>query len=113
MITEPTTTPTTRGTLKISEPHPAAYYAKDWIEGYILGDFKDYCMTKESLASCAIENNRTAEIVLETLQRLEKKENVSDRYLLGAAWLLRDIRDEREAMKQSATDTIPATTLSQ
>jgi len=71
-----------RGTLKPGEPHPAVEYAREYLFG------KDLVGWIEPLASCAIEGNRLAEICLETLQRLLKKEPVSDRYLMGLAWMI-------------------------
>ena len=47
----------------------------------------------ESMASCAIEGNRAAEICLSTYNRLEKGEPVSDRYILGPAWFIRELRE--------------------
>jgi hypothetical protein len=51
---------------------------------------------QESLASCALEGNRLAEICGETLRRLLAHEPVSDRYLLGLAWYVRDYMDDKE-----------------
>ena len=49
---------------------------------------------KESLASTAIEGNRLAEICLGTIERLEKGQPVSDRYLLGLCWFLKQGEEE-------------------
>ena len=74
-----------RGTLKDGEPHPASFSALQFIKAL---DFKELCQWQESLSSCAIEGNRTAEVCSETLRRLLEKEPVSDRYLLGLAWMI-------------------------
>jgi hypothetical protein len=37
----------------------------------------------EALSSCAIENNRLAEVCAETLRRILHNELVSDRYVMG------------------------------
>mgnify|MGYP000275815929 CR=1 FL=1 len=78
-----------RTELKEGEPHPAAYSAKAWLSDY-LSTGTNAPILKESLASCAIENNRLAEICSETLDRLLTGKPVSDRYLLGLAWFVRN-----------------------
>jgi hypothetical protein len=50
-------------------------------------------MYLESYSSCAIEGNRLAEICAETLDRLIHGQPVSDRYILGLAWNLRDMEE--------------------
>ena len=76
-----------RGTLKEGEPHPAATDALAFIGGLSRGSL---AMWQESFSSCAIEGNRLAEVCSETLRRLRSGEPVSDRYLLGLAWCLRE-----------------------
>ena len=81
-------------TLSPGEPHPSAGRAMQWInESYSL---LDLMKVRESLASTAIEGNRLAEICVETLRRLLDGESVSDRYLLGLAWLLRELHDDEK-----------------
>ena len=75
------------------EPHPIAYEAQRWVARY-LGDIKNLCLAKESLASAALSGNRSAEIMLSTINRLLNSEPVSDRYLLGLAWFLRGLKDD-------------------
>ena len=83
-----------RGTLKEGEAHPMAEYAFNWIiKSY---DFEKLLTVREALASCAIENNRLAEVCLSTLNRILNREPVSDRYLLGLAWYLRGLPDAPE-----------------
>ena len=77
------------GTLALTEPHPGARIALDFIRTFTLPEL---FLHQEALASCAIEGNRTAEICLETLRRLLYKEPVSDRYLMGLAWYLWSVR---------------------
>lgn len=48
----------------------------------------------ESFASCGIENNRLAEVCGETLRRVLAQEPVSDRYLLGLVWTIRQMEEE-------------------
>jgi hypothetical protein len=72
------------GTLKIGEYHPCADIAMQYLRD------KNLFIHLESLSSCAIEGNRTAEICLGTLNRLLNKEPVSDRYLMGLALFLLD-----------------------
>ena len=74
-------------TLQPGETHPMAYVAL----GFIMSKLENplFQSRREALASCAMSNNRIAKICLETLRRIENKEAVSDRYLLGLAWFLR------------------------
>ena len=76
------------GTLKLGEPHPAAFKAKDWISTIPSDKLFTYL---ESFASLALSGNRLAEICCETLNRLMAGKPVSDRYVLGLAWALRDL----------------------
>lgn len=81
------------GTLEENEHHPAADHALDWIRRNY--NIDDMLVAQEAFASCSIENNRLAEICLETLNRVMSGEPVSDRYLLGLAWELRNIKETR------------------
>lgn len=80
-----------RGTLKPTEPHPAAFMARQYIRTI---PWQELLLKKEALASCAIEGNRLAEVCLSTLNRLLNGHPVSDRYLLGLAWFLREGESE-------------------
>ena len=75
------------GQLNPGEAHPAAYDARRWLAEQ---DPAELLMWSEAFASCAIEGNRLAEVCGETLRRLLNGEPVSDRYLLGLAWNIRD-----------------------
>jgi len=86
----------TRGELKEGEPHPMAQdaltYVKTWIHK---GGMKEVAMLRESFASCAIEGNRVGEICGETFDRIMTGQPVSDRYLLGLAWFLRNMEEQK------------------
>lgn len=75
----------TRGELKLGEPHPAAYDAQKFIASLGASEISTWL---ESFASCAIEDNRLAEVCCETLNRLLHSEPVSDRYILGLAFTI-------------------------
>lgn len=75
-----------RGQLKPDEPHPAAYEAQAWIASQSPEDIYQW---REAFASCAIEGNRIGAVCAETLNRLLASQPVSDRYLLGLAWVMR------------------------
>ena len=77
----------TEATLKAGEFHPMAPSAMAYVKANIT------MIDVESMASCAIEGNRNAEICLSTYNRLEKGEPVSDRYILGLAWLIKELRE--------------------
>lgn len=77
-----------RGTLRRIEPHPAIFSAWRY---YAALSMKNLSLLQEAFASCAIENNRLAEICTETLRRLLTGQPVSDRYFLGLVWTVREI----------------------
>lgn len=79
---------TERGTLLEGEPHPSAKYA---MEKVILRGYEENVKLLGALSSCAIEGNRTAEIVCETLRRVLSNEPVSDRYILGLFDFITDL----------------------
>ena len=82
------------GTLKETEPHPAAENARQWLLRYVRRhEAHEMHMLQESFASNAIEGNRLAEICSETLRRLLAGEPVSDRYLLGLVWTIRNMEE--------------------
>ena len=85
--------PEDRSTLRFDEPHPMSFRALEYLSAMPID--KLY-LHLESLSSCAIEGNRMAEVCAGTLKRLLHKEPVSDRYLLGLAWAIRDLEEERE-----------------
>lgn len=68
--------------LKEGEFHPAAHIAMTYVQDHLTP------MAREAIASTALSGNRLAELAYSTLERLDKKEPVSDRYLMGLAWLL-------------------------
>ncbi len=74
-----------RGTLAVGEPHPMAKSALEFVLSH---SFSDLMMWMESFSSCAIESNRVGEICSETLRRVLDHEPVSDRYILGLAWMM-------------------------
>lgn len=81
------------GTLKIGEVHPMAHNAMAYINNRTL--HPAFWQAMEAIASTALSGNRSSEIVFETLRRIRDGEPVSDRYLLGAAWFLKEL-DEHE-----------------
>lgn len=80
----------TKGTLEESEYHPAAESAMRYLNK--LGMLKLFSY-QEAFASSAISGNRLAEICSETLDRILNKDKVSDRYLLGLAWTIREMEE--------------------
>lgn len=76
----------TQGTLNEGEFHPAAHIAMEYVKESLL-KYSPFTL-QEALASTAIEGNRLAEVASETLHRLLAKEPISDRYLMGLAWML-------------------------
>lgn len=86
--------------LKIGEYHPAAADAMRWFNEWKTKSITRYIQTREAIASTALSGNRLSQICNGTLDRLEKGESVSDRYLLGLCWILRDIElGKKEVLK--------------
>ena len=71
--------------------HPAADSAMKWYKEWRL-DIKRYAMMKEAFASTALADNVLSDVCLETMNKLEEGEPVSDRYLLGLCWTLRGMK---------------------
>ena len=91
-----------RAEIPAGEYHPAADSAMAWLKGYMVQHPADYLMHKEALASTALSGNRLAEICCGTIDRLAKGEPVSDRYLLGLAWTIRELANHDE-MQETAS----------
>ena len=81
-------------TLQIGEPHPAARDAMRWFNGWRMANTLRYMMAREAIASTALSGNSLAQVCDGTLDRLEKGEPVSDRYILGLAWFLKEMLAE-------------------
>ena len=88
-----------RGHLGSKEAHPAATSAIKYLNS--LGMAQLY-MHLETFSSCGIEGNKLGEICACTLNRLLNNEPVSDRYLLGLAWTIKDIEEENMTKETSA-----------
>lgn len=74
-----------RTTLAPNEPHPAALEALRFVSSQPLSTQTRWL---GALASCAVGQNRLAEICHETLRRVMGQEPVSDRYILGLAYTM-------------------------
>ena len=81
----------TSGTLKPTEYHPAADSAKAYIAGLSPDQLNVW---QEAFASTALAGSRLAQVCSETLNRLLTGQPVSDRYLLGVAFII--LRGEGE-----------------
>lgn len=78
------------GELDYGEPHPMAYEALQYIKS--IGMFQMAAIL-EGMASCTISGNRAAEVCHETLRRIFAGEPVSDRYVLGLAWMVKSMTE--------------------
>lgn len=76
--------------LKPGEAHPAAYSARKWIAEQ---DMAWLCSALGAFSSTALSGNRTSELCAETLDRLLRGDTVSDRYVLGLAWTLKELKE--------------------
>lgn len=81
-----------KDTLETGKPHPAAKYAQQWIASQDIHKLHSWL---EAFASTAIEGNHCSEICVGTLNRLLKGEPVSDRYILGLAWVMKYGDDDK------------------
>lgn len=81
------------GTIGPDEHHPAADMAMEWYRDWLVSHPLSIHIALESFASTALSGNRMAEICQGTLKRLIAGEPVSDRYLLGLCWMLREMQD--------------------
>lgn len=90
-----------RGTLKVGEPHPSSLNALTWIKSLPIEQLFQW---QNAFSSCAISGNRLAEVCSETLSRLMEGRPISDRYLLGLAWSLRDLPTTSE--KSDGPETV-------
>jgi len=79
-----------KSTIHDGEYHPAADSAMTYMQAK-MADIPGWFKIKESIASTALSGNCLSEICLGTIDRLENSEPVSDRYLLGLAWLIREM----------------------
>lgn len=82
--------------IKSNEYHPSASHALEWLQIWQLQDIKRWMLMREAIASTALSGNRMAQICNGTLERLDKKEPVSDRYLLGLCWFLKEMYEDSE-----------------
>ncbi len=73
--------------LNQSEPHPSAISAFDYVKNQMIS--KPHLA--ESIASTALSGNRAAEICLSTIERIQAGDTVSDRYVLGLAWMMKEL----------------------
>lgn len=77
--------------LKENEYHPSAHIALDFIKNLPM---KETMMCRESISSAALSGDRMAEVCDETWNRLDEGEPVSDRYVMGLAWMLYSLTNE-------------------
>lgn len=76
------------GELEFGEIHPCSVIALKFIQNV---SHEDILILQETLSSAALSGNRAAEICSETLRRLLSNEGVSDRYLMGLAWMIYEL----------------------
>ena len=81
-------------TLKLGEFHPAALIAYSYVGKNLT------FMMREAIASTALSGNRLAEVACGTIRRIDNKEPVSDRYLMGLAWLIYSIKELEASIEE-------------
>lgn len=91
--------------LNENEYHPSADSAMAWLKTFIMENPSRWMMISEAVASTALSGNRLAELCHSTMNRLANGEPVSDRYLLGLAWFIRDNfeRDNEETINSASS----------
>lgn len=80
-----------KGCLALGEYHPAADSAMNFVRQFLMNE--RYFLIKASISCTALAGGRLSEICLETIERIERGDPVSDRYLLGLAWFLKEIME--------------------
>ena len=75
--------------LETGEAHPCSWTALEYIKKNLTARIKD------AIYSNALTDNRTAIICAGTLARLEKGDKVSDRYIMGLAWFIYELLQDR------------------
>lgn len=78
--------------LKNDEPHPMSLKA----HGYVLEMIFKHPNLIEAISSSSLAGNRSAEICSSTLNRLLNLKPVSDRYLLGLAWMIKSLTEDNK-----------------
>jgi len=82
-------------TLTENEYHPAADSAMAWLRAYKAHNWAQWARMQESIASSALTGNRLAEVLFGTIERMKNGEPVSDRYLFGLCWFLRNSEETK------------------
>lgn len=75
-------------TIPADSHHPAADSALAWLQRFMITDIEKWLLIKEAIYSTALSGNKMANYCVGTIERLEAAAPVSDRYLLGLAWVV-------------------------
>lgn len=85
-----------------TEYHMAADHAFIWLRKWAEQNIKEYIVLREAIASTALSGNRMSNVLNGTLERLDTGKPVSDRYLLGLCWFVKEMylpnREELKAL---------------
>jgi hypothetical protein len=84
-------------TLNPGEYHPSANLAMNYLKSRMLDPYK-WNLLVEAIANSSLASNRIAQLCYGTIKRLEEKQPISDRYLLGLVIFLKQLDDDREDM---------------
>lgn len=82
------------------EHHPAADLALEWIRNVSV---MDLTLWQETFTEGANQGDRLAEACANTLDRMLSGEPVSDRDLLGLAWVMSDCSERQSIVELSRT----------
>lgn len=98
--------------IKEGEIHPSGHTAFVWYHQQNVADPIMMAMIRESIASTALSGNRLAQICAGTIDRIESGKPVSDRYVLGLCWFIRDMIEHIKAENVPAEpEPAPAQTM--
>ena len=86
--------------IKEGSYHHSADLAKEWLIHFTLEHPLEYAEICESISSCALSGNEFANILYGTMMRWRESLGVSDRYLLGYAWAVRDFYEQSVAQEK-------------
>lgn len=82
--------------IPVKSYHPSADHAMQWLKQFMVDNPKEYLIIKESIYSTALSGSELANYCVGTIERMAAGEPVSDRYLLGLAWLVREMANGGE-----------------
>jgi len=73
-------------------PHPSVYLALEWFEHW-KKDVQAYWRIRDVVISRSARGDQMACLIEDVFQKLERREVILDREILGAFWVLRELTE--------------------